>query len=262
MQAIKIIFFIAVISISLNNLASGSDTLSAQEIAQRRFDTNRGWVNMSAHVRMELTQGEATATRELEIKMFEQESSGERDLLRVLQPADLKGTVVLTHTHDTAPEEQWLYLPAIKRVKRIALETKGGAFLSSQFSFENLAPFQVQKYTYRRLADENYAGESCYVLESTPTEGSSVYRRLVNWIAQNDYRLLKTQFFDRDDHLEKTLFIDKYVMYRNKYWKPAQLKMVAENSGGTTVATWSDLTYDEHLDAREFDVTNLKRIGF
>ena len=236
--------------------------LSAQDIARNYFNHHRGWGKLSAHLHMELTQGSASATRDLDVRMLEAESSGERDLVRVLKPADLKGTAVLTYTHDSAADEQWVYLPAIRRVKRLTLESKGGAFLSSQFAFEDLLPFQLQKYTYRRLPDDTYQGEPCYVMESVPVAGSSVYGRLVHWIAKSDYRLLKTRFFDKDNYLQKTLYIEKHQLYRDKYLRPVRLKMVDESSGDTTVSIWSDLVYDRQLDEREFDVTSLKRIGF
>ncbi len=262
MKSIKIIAAsIAIFAVSLTAVAEGA-RLSAQDVAQRLFDTHRGWGNLTANVRMELKQGSSTAVREMQMKMLELEKTGESDLLRVTLPADLSGTGLLTTTHDSGVEEQWLYLPAIKRVKRIAMDSKGGAFLSSEFSYENLEPFQVQKYSYQRLADETYANEICYVLQSIPVGTGSVYGKLINWIAQSDYRLLKTEFYGKDGVLEKTLYIEQFEKYREKYSRPVRLRMVSAKNNAVTVAQWSNLKYDERLDAREFDAANLKRIGF
>ena len=241
---------------------SAADELSAEAIAQHYFQLNRGWEKLSANIHMEITRGNRSAERDLSIEMLEKESSGERDLVRVLRPLDLKGTSVLTYTHDRDADEQWIYLPAIKRIKRLTLQSKGGAFLSSQFNFEDLSPFQLQKYRYRRLADETVEGQPCYVLESTPVEASSVYGRLINWIDQADYRLLKTQFFDTDGTLIKELFIEKHEKYRDKYWKPVQLKMVEQATGDSTLSRWSELSYDPQLDESVFEVGSLKRVGF
>lgn len=259
-KSVKLIVF-SIGTVCLINFSTADDELGADAIAQRRFDLNRGWGNMSARLKMELTQGSAISYREMEIKSLEQEASSERTLINVQSPADLKGTTLLTYTHDLDADEQWLYLPAIKRVKRIALESKGGAFLSSQFNFEDLSPFQVRKYSYRRLPDETCAETRCYVIESTPKEASSVYGRLLNWITLDDFRLTKTQFFDRQNRLYKTLEVEKYSLYRQKFWKPIRLKMTNNLTGTITTATWDDLQYNEKISPQDFDVASLKRVG-
>lgn len=242
--------------------AFADSDMNGEAIATRRFAVNRGWGNASARLKMELTQGASIARREMAIQSLEQGDSGELNLIRVLTPTDLKGTALLTHTHDRDIDEQWLYLPAIKRTKRIALETKSGAFLSSQFNFEDLSPFQVQKYTYQRRPDENCGTSACYVVDSTPVAATSTYGRIRNWITRDDFRLMKAEFFDREDRLYKTLVVEKYLRYRDKYWKPEIMRMTDHRLDAQTVATWSDMHYDDRLNPHDFDAASLQRTGF
>lgn len=246
----------------ISSLAAADDSLTGDAIAQRRFDSNRGWGNFEAHLKMELKHDNAVALREMTTQSLEQESSGERNLIRVTNPLDLKGTALLTHTHDQTADEQWLFLPTLKRTKRIALESKAGAFLSSQFNFEDLSPVQVQKYTYKRQADEACGDSRCYVVDSMPTAPTSAYQRIRSWITQDNFRLMKAELFDRDNTLYKTLTVEKYLLYREKYWKPEIMRMTDHRLNAETIATWSDMRYNASLNTHDFDASSLQRTGF
>jgi hypothetical protein len=256
----KIFFFLLTFIIS--SLINADDTFDGEAIALKRFNINRGWENSAANLDMVLKQGDVVAHRSMKIQSVEQEQSGERTLIRVITPIDLKGTALLTHTHDAAADEQWLYLPVIKRTKRIALETKAGAFLSSQFNFEDLSPFQLQKYTYQRQPDEACGDTRCYVVDSIPVAATSTYQRIRNWIEHDNFRLVKADFFDRENRLYKTLTVEKYLLYRDKYWKPEIMRMKDHSLNAETMATWSDMHYDERVDLHTFDAASLQRTGF
>ena len=105
--------------------------------------------------------------REMRQMSLEVPTDGDKNIMVFDRPRDLKGTAILTFTHKTTPDEQWLYLPALKRVKRISSADKSGPFMGSEFAYEDLSSQEVEKYVYRYLRDESLEGELCFVVERT-----------------------------------------------------------------------------------------------
>ena len=131
--------------------------------------------------------------------------------LRFDRPRDIKGTAFLSFTHAVGADDQWLYLPALKRVKRISSNNKSGPFLGSEFAYEDFSSQEVAKYKYKYLRDEEYKDMPCFVLERYPVDKNSGYTRQIGWIDQAEYRLQKIESYDRKDELWK-------VIWHNKRW--------------------------------------------
>ena len=92
--------------------------------------------------------------RQLHIKVLEVADDGDKSLTVFDEPRDVKGTALLTHAHKQEADDQWLYLPALKRVKRISSSNKSGSFMGSEFAYEDMSAQEVEKFTYRYLRDE------------------------------------------------------------------------------------------------------------
>lgn len=128
-----------------------------------------GFGDSTADMIMELRnkQGDSS-TRYIRIKTLEVKDDGDKSLSIFDQPADVKGTAFLTFSHAIEPDEQWLYLPALKRVKRINSKNKSGPFMGSEFAYEDISSQEVEKYTYKYLRDEIINGIDCFVIEQYP----------------------------------------------------------------------------------------------
>ena len=130
------------------------------EIAKEVVKRDTGWGDSQATMTMTLTnKSGATSQRELRLKSLEVEGDGDKGLTIFDQPRDVKGTAFLSFTHATVPDEQWLYLPALKRVKRISSSNKSGPFMGSEYAFEDLTSFEVEKYDYEFLREDEYDGQ-------------------------------------------------------------------------------------------------------
>ena len=130
---------------------------------------------------------------------------GDKSLSIFDEPADVKGAAMLTYTHGLEPDDQWLYLPALKRIKRISSRNKSGPFMGSTFAFEDLGSQEVEKYSYNYLREEACGEGSCHVVERFPEYKHSGYTRQVVWIDTEGFRMLKAEFYDRKKALLKTL---------------------------------------------------------
>lgn len=221
-----------------------------------------GWQDSTAEMLMVLSnkQGE-TSERKIRIKSKEVggKDNGDKSLTIFDSPNDVKGTAFLSYSHIVTPDEQWLYLPALKRVKRISSSNKSGPFMGSEFAFEDLSSFEVGKYTYQYLRDETLNGQKAFVVEYYPTYKHSGYKRMTSWIDQAEYRVLKTDFFDRKGDLLKTLTYHDYQQYLGQYWRSHRMSMINHQSEKTTELVWSNYQFKVGLDDADFNRNGLKR---
>jgi len=230
------------------------------EIAQEAERRDQGWGDQQADLAMELRnrQGE-TSSREIRSRVLEVQGDGDKSLTIFDHPADVKGTAFLSYTHATDADDQWLYLPALKRVKRISSANKSGPFMGSEFTYEDIASQEIEKYTYKYIRDDSIDGQSMFVLERYPAYKKSGYRRQVVWVDQQHYRTYKVEYYDRKDALLKTLLSTDYQLYLDKYWRAGRMFMENHQTGKSTILTWSNYRFQAGLSERDFDQAALRR---
>lgn len=230
------------------------------EIAKQADQRDSGFVDSTASLTMELRnkQGD-TSLRELRVKTLEVNGDGDKGLSIFDKPADVKGTAFLTYSHSQKPDDQWLYLPALKRVKRINSKNKSGPFMGSEFAYEDISSQEVDKYTYKYLRDESLNGIDCFVVERFPTYEHSGYTRSVAWINKQAYRPEKIVFYDRKNALLKTLSYSGYKQYLGKFWRADKMFMENHQTGKSTLLSWHDYQFKTGLSKRDFNRNSLKR---
>ncbi|MCF6252001.1 MAG: outer membrane lipoprotein-sorting protein [Methylococcaceae bacterium] len=199
------------------------------------------------------------STRVLNMKTLEVKGDGDKSLSVFSNPRDIKGTAFLSFTHALEADEQWLYLPALKRVKRISSSNKSGPYLGSEFAFEDLTSFEVQKYHYKYLTDEIYKNIDCFVLELYPQYKHSGYTRQVVWIDKERYIPLKIDYYDRKNALLKTLEYNSYQQYLDQYWRADKMLMTNHITGKNTLLLWENYKFRNNFTDRTFDRNSLKR---
>ena len=206
-------------------------------------------------------QGE-TSTRELRIQFLEVADSGRGDKSLTVfdRPRDIEGTAFLSHTKITEPDDQWLYLPALKRVKRISSANKSGPFVGSEFAYEDLVSQEVARYTYKWLRDEACGDLDCFVVERYPVYESSGYTRQIVWIDKDEYRPMRIDFYDRKDSLLKTLEFSQYKVYLEQYWRAHRQDMKNHQTGKATALTFEGYEFRVGVNENQFTANRLKRI--
>jgi len=229
-------------------------------IAVEADQRDTGWVDQSADLEMILRnkQGE-TSTRTLHINTLEVNGDGDKSLSVFETPPDIKGTAFLSHTHALQADDQWLYLPALKRVKRIASANKSGPFVGSEFAYEDLTSQEVEKYKYKWLRDETLNGHEVFVIERYPQYENSGYTRQVVWIDKEIYHSWKVEYYDRKNDLLKTLTLSDYAKFLDKYWRPSRMDMVNHQTGKETTLVWKNYRFKNGFSDRDFDQNTLKR---
>jgi hypothetical protein len=259
---------ILLMTLALVPLSGGGVTASGgeddggrgREIAAESDLRDTGWRSQTASVRMILRNSRGQeSTREMRNKLLEVDGDGDKLLVTFDQPRDVKGTSFLTFTHQDGPDDQWLFLPALKRVKRISSNNKSGPFMGSEFSYEDLASQELAKYTYRYLRDETINGRPAFVVERIPVESKSGYTKQIVWFDQAEYRPEQIEFYDRKQELLKTLTYGGYRQYLDQYWRPDEMSMENHQTGKSTRLLWEAYTFDADLSDRDFDRNSLQR---
>ena len=172
----------AVMAISTTAQAAEDAVAKGLEVAKERKARDTGWDNSVANMTMILRNAQGQeATREMRVSSLEMQDDGDKALTVFDSPRDVAGTAFLSFSHAMEPDEQWIYLPAIKRVKRIASRNKSGPFMSSEFAFEDMTSFEVEKFTYEFLREDKYNGEKVFVVEQTPQDEFSGYSKQIVW---------------------------------------------------------------------------------
>ncbi len=197
--------------------------------------------------------------RHMRTKALEVENDGDKTLIIFDRPRDVKGTALLSYSHKTGSDDQWLYLPALKRVKRIASRNKSGPFMGSEFAYEDLSSQEVEKYTYKYIRDEPLNGKDALVQERYPVDPNSGYTRQVVWIDKAEYIPLKIEFYDRKQSLLKTLKFKDYKQYLDRFWRASEMFMQNHQTGKSTLLTWEDYKFRTGLKASNFGKNSLKR---
>jgi outer membrane lipoprotein-sorting protein len=232
------------------------------QIAIAAEKADQGFESSATSLTMILTNNHGQESiRYLENMTLEVPNDGDKSLVVFKSPKDVQGTATLTYTHKVGSDDQWLYLPAIKRVKRISSDNKSGPFMGSEFAYEDLSSQEVEKYTYKFLKEETYNGVDTYVVERYPVDTKSGYTRQVTWYNKNNYRLEKMEFYDRKNALLKTLTYQKYNLYLDKYWRASELYMVNHQSGKKTKLLFENFEFRIGLNESSFSQNGLMRAG-
>ncbi len=137
-----------------------SATKKGFDVAKRADAKDAGFGSYSANAKMELKdkRGKPRTSRSFHFKFKEVPSDADKTITKFLSPANVKGTILLTHGHKDRDDDQWIYLSALKRDKRILSSGQTGAFLGSEFSFEDMRSPIIEKFRYKYLRSEMKVG--------------------------------------------------------------------------------------------------------
>jgi len=244
---------------------SGGVTFTPQQQGRAIFEEadkrNSGYGDLEVELSMILRTARGVATqRNLRIKQLEVPADGDKMLVVFDTPADIRGTALLSHAHKVEDDDQWLFLPAIKRIKKIASRNKSGSFVGSEFSYEDLATPELEKYTYRYLRDDVSGEVRCFVVERVSVDDYSAYAKEHFWLDKDAYRVLRVDYFDHADRAVKLLTLSEYQLYGDSFWKAGRMVMQNLRNRKSTELVWRNFEFRVGLDAvRDFSVNSLRR---
>jgi hypothetical protein len=169
-------------------------------------------------------------------------------------PADIKGTGVLQIEHSDSDDDLWIYLPALKKSRRLVANNKKDSFVGSDFSYGDITLPKVDQYRHTLLRTERIDDHDCYVVESTPaTDGvkaNSGYSKRVTWVRTDNFVESKVEYYDLARRLLKTQRIGRHQLIESNKsrWLPMYREMTNHQSGHRTTITFARATPVELAD--------------
>ena len=231
--------------------------LSAAEVVERMLKQDAfGWDDAETTVRMVLVDGKG-AKRERVMESLRRKKSGQlQSVVRFRSPQDVAGTAFLMLERDKGESEQHIYLPGLKRTRRIVGREREGSFMGSDFSYADFERRDTRESTHKKLPDEDLGGVKTFVIESTPSKDSS-YSKIETWVRQDNFLPLRIRFYDKSGQLLKTFYTKRI---RTMEGRPVivEAQMVNKQTGHSTELVLDNLRPQKEIPDTAFTPTALE----
>lgn len=237
-----------------------AQTPDANDIIERSKANGKGFRDLVQQVKMVLVDADGDTTERLmEMKALTENDGSTYSLLTFTAPRREKGIALLTVAESEAADKQYLYLPSTRRTKRILSHNRNASFRGSEFTFEDLSDQSTKDYRFELKGEEACGDSQCYVLDRFPRSDESSYSRTRLWIDQTHYRLMKADFYDREQQLLKSMKTQGYRQADAQYWYPELVVMNNHQTGKSTRMESVELQINGGLKQREFTELALRQ---
>lgn len=235
--------------------ADDTDQKKGVAVARALAAKARGYGDQSVTISMALKNAHGQeAERKIHVRTLERPGESPYSLIVFDSPRDVKGTALLSRG-----EDQWLYLPAARRVRRISSSNRSSPFMGSEFSFEDLTGNDPRQHAWKLLGEAACEdGAACLKVEATPKYERSGYSRRVLYVEAEAKRLRRIEFFDRKGEKLKTLTYGEFEAH-GAHERAHRWTMVNHQSGKSTVLTFEDFEFDNGYSESDFSKARLKR---
>jgi hypothetical protein len=232
---------------------------SAREIMEkvtvtRKLDGSEATIKMTSF-------GDKGETRERSITMATKLYDGgktEKRIYRFLSPADVQGTGVLVYDYENKPDDVWIYLPALRKTRRIVSSQRTQAFMGSEFSYGDLNIPALDEFNYTLVKEEPFAGETCWVVDAVPKTkeiaDAEGYSKKTYWVSKTKNAVVRGLLYDKDGKLLKEFLAQdiKLLDAKNKRYRAMRMEMVNKQNGRRSVfesqkVTFAPATKDEYF---------------
>ena len=246
---------IACILLSANVFA-----LSHYEVSKKADEVMSGFEDSKALMTMTLINASGQKrVRQMKAISLELEG-GDKSLMEFISPSDVKGTKFLNYEHALKDDEQWLYLPALKRVKRISSKNKSGSFMGSEFSYEDLSAFNIDKYTYKKgeVKIKSIEGLDYYIVLRVPSSKTSGYTKQISLVNTKTFLTLQVDYYDRKKSLLKTAYFKDYKKISGVY-RIGKIHMKNFQNNKDSILVWTKQSIKNSLREKDFNKRALKK---
>jgi len=208
MKKLKIttVIIAIVFAIGFSQVVSGQD-ITGKQIVEKAYNRATG-DDQTSDLTMTLINKSGNQ-RVRKIKQFTKDlGEVEKSIMFFLSPADIKNTSFMSWSYDSdQSDDQWIYLPALKKTKRISSDSKSDYFMGSDFTYDDLGDRKLEDDTHKLLQEETMNGKECYVVESVSKDEDYMYSKTKTWIDKSNFIGVKKEFYDEDEDLLKILSI-------------------------------------------------------
>jgi len=223
---------------------TAQDAVSIMTAAKNRITSD----TVSSRSRMVITARNGTTTERLIDQYSKDGPNGARTVIVFQSPANVAGTRFLTMDNAAGGTDQWIFLPSLGRVRRIAASESGGNFMGTDFSYDDISSMDraISADTHRLLREEALNGRTCYVIESIPRDTSYQYSRTVTWVDKESNIIYKAEMFNRRGELAKIMEMSDFRDVQGRL-SPMQTKISTVSAGTSTTIFMEIMRYDDPI---------------
>lgn len=175
------------------------------------------------------------------------------------EPGDVRGTAFLSHDYDAIEkdDDKWLWMPALRRIRRISGSAKNEKFMGSDFSYDDMGDRGVEEDTHTLEGEETVDGKSCWVVLSHPKEEDPAYQKVRYFVRKDADLVIRADYYDRDGLL-KTFRVVEAVL-QNDFWTVIRSEMTDVVRNHKTILQNQEIAYDTPMDVGIFSVAKLRK---
>lgn len=242
---------------------AASEELTGLQIMERNEEQNKGDDEFNETSMRLINKRGQERRRKLEYYKKTDKDDNEKILICFLEPADVKGVGLLTIEHTDRDDDQWLYLPALKKVRRISSSDQGDSFMGTDYTYEDIRSEKVDKHNYEVIGNEVFDGHDCYLIEALPAteeqKKDSGYSKRVIWMRKDIFLMLRVKYYNRKGEHFKTEVRKDIVEAAPNLYRPNFMEMKNHKTGHTTQITFDERKINSGLPDKLFTERTLKR---
>ncbi len=248
-----------------------SVALSGREIMLKNEEARKADLNEVAALSMTLgNKAGKTRTRTAHFTFDDSEPALRKTHFKFLSPKNVRGTAFVQLEHQGRENDRWLYLPALRKTRRISGSDKTDSFVGTDLTFEDFefsdGLVGGESKSYKILREEEHFGEDCWVIEALPTteeeKQDSGYSKRIIWISKDHYHAVFTEFYDHNGEFLKTMRLSDFQVIKLKNSeevRPYRIEVETIKTGHRTIIEYSDFKIDQPLDGKMFTRNYLSR---
>jgi outer membrane lipoprotein-sorting protein len=251
MKKLNVIIIAALLALTISKTNGLMAQPTGQKIMEDAYNLPKG-EDMQGELTMTLInrQGEQ---RVRNLRQYSKDYGDvEKKIMFFLSPADVRGTSFMNWSYTSGrDDDQWIYLPALRRVRRISSDGKGDYFMGSDFTYDDLGDRHSDEDNHRLVREEILNGKACYVVESTPKDPDYMYSKTITWVMKDNHLGLKREFYDQRGRLLKVLQIKQFENI-DGYWTILETEMKNVQNNHTTHMKFNNVQYNQGIPDRKF----------
>lgn len=265
MKRIKIVLLILSVFLILTGLKT-EESLTAKQIMDRSFEaTKLAGVELLSTMTIIDDKGRERIRKIAAVSKLYDNGETEKRLIRFLSPADVRGTGLLTYDYGKEDDDIWLFMPALRKTRRIISSEKSKNFMGSEFSYADMIPPTLDDFTYKILGELEVEGTLCWEIEMVPKDfdvaDENGFSRRIACIAKQDFVIRKAIYYDLDEELHKELTVKevKEIDTKNHKYRPMHMIMDNKQNGRKSVLKVDEIQFKPDVKDEYFTTRYLER---
>jgi outer membrane lipoprotein-sorting protein len=236
-------------------LLYAQDAVSIMNSAKNRVKMD----TISSRSRMVITAKNGSTSERVIDQYSKDGPNGGRTVIVFQSPANVAGTRFLTMDTAGGGQDQWIFLPSLGRVRRIAASESGGSFMGTDFSYDDISSMdrELSLDTHTLSREETLNGKSCYVIQSAPKDTSYQYSKTITWIDKTDFLIYKSEMYNRRGELVKVMEMSDFKDVQGRS-TPMQTKISTVGAGTSTTIFMEIIKYDDPIPEAVFTTAYLE----